>query len=180
MDLMIDIETLSVDPVAAVLSIGAVAFSAKLGIVDDTFYVVLDVNAQPGRRIEYDVMAWWMEQAKANPEATDVFVQHRRLHPRIALQQLNDYRKKWTSSGHVWAKGPHFDLVILQSLYQDVGLVPEWTFRGYRDVRTLEQVIHDAGLSVEVTPNSLQHNALADAKHQALYVIEAYKQLRLG
>lgn len=175
---MVDIETLSVHPDAAVLSTGAVAFDPVIGLAPVSFESTLDRAQQKGRRIDSDTVAWWIRQAEENPGAAQVF-NERRLEPvERSLKRLTEYYNHWcTEDSGVWANGPDFDLVILRSLYEDHNLSPPWTHRQHRCYRTLRGFAQEAGLDINIPPNMHQHNALSDANYQARFTIEAMKQL---
>jgi len=178
MELMVDIETLSVHPDATVLSIGAVAFDPVIGLAPVSFESTLDRASQKGRRIDSDTVAWWIHQAEENPGASHVF-RERRLEPvNTALARLSDYYRHWcTEDSGVWANGPDFDLVILRSLYEDFSSKPLWTHRQHRCYRTLRNFALEAGLEINIKPNMKPHDALSDAYFQAEYAMEAMKQL---
>lgn len=181
MEVMVDIETLSTHPDATVLSIGAVAFSAPLGIAPVAFSATLDRHEQTRRRIDADTVAWWVDQASENPGSISIFSE-RRLEPvATALSRLTDYVHHWcTADEGIWANGPDFDLVILRSLYEDAGMEAPWTHRQHRCFRTLKQIVRSIGAVVEVAPNPQWHNATSDADYQARYVIAATEQLGVG
>lgn len=178
MELMVDIETLSVHPNATVLSIGAVAFDPVIGLAPVPFESTLDRAQQKGRRIDHATVAWWIKQAEENPGAASVFSE-RRLEPvTVALNRLTDYYNHWcTSESGVWANGPDFDLVVLRSLSEDVSLDVPWTHRQHRCYRTLRNFAQEANLDINIAPNMNAHNALSDADYQARFAIEAMKQL---
>ena len=64
---MIDIETLSTKNNAAILSIGAVKFNIKSGVID-TYYQNIDASTAKkfNRDIDKSTLEWWSKQ---NPEA---------------------------------------------------------------------------------------------------------------
>lgn len=178
MELMVDIETLSVHPDATVLSIGAVAFDPVIGLAPVQFESTLDRAQQKGRRIDHSTVAWWIQQAEENPGAATVF-HERRLEPvEHGLNRLTEYYKHWCNEDSgVWANGADFDLVVLRSLYWDFGLTTPWSYKQHRCYRTLRSFAREANLDITILPNMQMHNALSDADYQARYAIEAMKQL---
>ena len=68
------------------------------------------------------------------------------------------------------------DEAILAACFRAVGWQPVWHYRSPRDCRT----IWEAAGGVDVPFEGVEHDALADAKHQARCVIEAYRKLGLN
>lgn len=159
--LMVDIETLGVNPRAPVLSIGACLFNTNHGIVEK-FYTTLDVTKQLDRVYDASAIRFWVNQGEA---AREVFndVQNRK--------GLSEF-KHWLSSiqfGRVWAKPPAFDLVILKGL---IGY-SHWKHSKERCLRTL---IESTGGSIPFEGS--MHNALDDAIHQANLALVCFKILK--
>lgn len=87
-DVMIDIETLGTKPGAAILSIGAVMFSATgLG---ETFYTPVSLKSctDIGLTVDPDTVAWWMQQSE---EARQAAFQADAPPLQTALLRLNDW-----------------------------------------------------------------------------------------
>lgn len=165
MEIMIDIETLAVTPDALVLSIGAVEFSVQGG-VGDTFYAVLGMDEQATRRIDPGTLQWWMRQG---PDAQEVLLAPSES-VAAGLARLTAFVVRHASlNDGVWANGPDFDLVILQSLYRDYHMRTPWTHKQHRCYRTLRALAP----TVSIADNMVLHNALSDAKWQAQYAIKA-------
>ena len=63
-DIMLDLETLSLDANAVIVSIGAVAFDLHTGIVGDKFHITIDILEQTlhGGDISKDTLSWWTSQ----------------------------------------------------------------------------------------------------------------------
>lgn len=168
--LMIDIETLSTQPNAVVLSIGAVVFNHN-GILD-SFYTVLDAEIQVTRDICHETIKWWNNQDYRIKE--ELFGNPYKSHPKFSLDTLNEFITMFNPS-EIWANGPDFDCVILNSLSSDFISVNILDFKQFRCFRTLKKLIPLD--SSEITKNPNAHNALADAEWQANYVIKALKKL---
>jgi len=165
MDIMIDIETLSTDKTATIVSIGAVVFDPKAGgdefSNEDKFYTVCDVNQQ--RLVDVSTVTWWMSQSDA---AREVFTDRNAVHITAALQSLKSFIEEVCPDG-IWANSPSFDLRILEDAFRQFDISIPWMFWQERDVRTLKNVINkDRMPEFEGTA----HNALADAAHQVKQV----------
>jgi hypothetical protein len=67
----------------------------------------------------------------------------------------------------VWANGPQFDLVILQSAFDRYGIKRPWVCWQERCVRTaLEMAGYEKG-SISWIERGPRHRALNDARHEA-------------
>lgn len=167
-DIMIDLETWGTRPGCIVRSIGAVAFNAS-GIVDE-FYVNIDEKTSEliGLTATLSTVQWWGEQSKEARDALKVNL----VSPHEAIAQLRRFSNK-VNCVNVWGHGATFDISILNYLTNAVGQPEIWKFWAHRDTRTLYQLAN-------VNPSrekGVHHNALDDARNQALYAIEAIEKL---
>lgn len=170
-DIMIDIETLGTAADSVILSIGAVRFSEE-GLRDE-FYadVTIDSCLRQGLKIEGRTVAWWMEQGE---EARAIFGRTGLALPTVlhALSEAYD----WEDAG-VWCNGLTFDLPILDTAYRACGMAAPWAYYNARDYRTLKNELpKETFRSLEVKP-TVAHNALEDAKAQALTLL-AIRELK--
>ena len=167
--IMIDIETLGTATDTVILSIGAVEFD-KTGLGSE-FYQVLNVQNQidTGRSVTMWTIAWWMKQSKEAQSIMSDDVQDGADYLASALAELED-AFEWKDT-QVWCYGLNFDVPILDHAYQ--GHTP-WEFRNTRCLRTiLGDLPEFAKPFVRVKP-TLAHNALEDAKAQALTLINIW------
>lgn len=163
---MIDIETLGLEPGAAILSIGAVTFSESgLG---DPFYeeVSLPSCQSAGLEIDAGTLDWWLNQSdQVNSVLT-------------GGQPLEEVLAEFTAwlpatDREIWANSPSFDCAILEAAYQAVGREAPWTYEDKRDVRTIKSLPIAPDLEMEGN----EHDALDDAKYQARVVSETLRAL---
>lgn len=173
-DISFDLETLSTDPQALILSIGAVKFDRDTGTMDpDYFYRIIDIEA-PGPQgvIDPSTVAWWMRQSQEARDAifgSDV----ERTPLRVALAEFAD----WIGDGDydLWQRGDK-DSQWLVSAFKGNGLEVPYKYWRVRDQRTLCDLfkpflpLRDA----EQTP----HNALGDAYYQAHCLVNTFARLR--
>jgi DNA polymerase III epsilon subunit-like protein len=152
---MIDIETLGRDPGAAVLSIGAVRFD--LGGVGETFHrsISLESCQEAGLSIEAATLEWWLDQDDA---AQTVLTGGEDL-----AEVLAAFKAWYGDADEVWANSPAFDCTILEAAGEAVGIEMPWAFYEERDFRTLKELPGAA----DVEQSGTDHDALADAVHQA-------------
>jgi hypothetical protein len=171
-DLMVDIETLATDPRAIVLSIGAVRFTRD-GPLPEQFYACLglgDQVAKARRTLSVDTLMWWMDQSA---EARAKAFSRQREGVTAALRRLADFVP---DGANVWANGPSFDLVILESLYFDARLEQPWPFWRHRCVRT---IVEAGGVDARRYA-SASHHPVEDCLRQVAMVNAARRNLNVG
>ncbi len=167
---MIDLETMGTLPGCVVLSIGAVYFGPE-GLGEEFYSVVSRAHsAELGLREDADTQAWW---AKQSAEARRVIEAAEapdapRLHD--ALGELHKFLKLRTNV-KVWGNGADFDNPILACAYDAAQLKQTWIAWNGRCYRTLKNIAPGPKLQRVGT----YHNALDDAKSQALHAIELFK-----
>ena len=117
---MIDLETLSTNPNAVILTIGAVKFDpyTQMKPYDDLYFRVdVDSQTQMGRHVMQDTLDWWGQQPK---EISEEALSDQ---DRIGLQDMVKAINKWCVGVDVfWCQGPLFDYAILQNIYTQLGL----------------------------------------------------------
>jgi hypothetical protein len=178
---MIDLETLSLDSNALILSIGAVEFDPKADGegLGRTFYLVVNQELQAhkwGRVISPDTLKWWQGQGDA---AKEVLAQS---HPTANAPKLDSALMKFTewlngNAVNVWGYGAHFDNVVLANAYAATRLHQPWGYGANRCHRTLKALGPD--LSLIIPKPAVEHNALDDAKYQARWAVEALRRLNM-
>jgi hypothetical protein len=164
---MLDIETLGLEPGAAILSIGACTFDADG--VSKTFYRSIDLETcqDRGLTIDADTLQWWLEQEAAAQE---------QLTGGVTLAGALRELSTWAGGYGVeewWADSPKFDMGHLEAAYDAVGLTPLWDFYELRDVRTVQSLPG----AVEIDQDGTAHDALDDAVHQAREVAATLRAL---
>lgn len=153
---MLDIETLGLEPGAAIISIGACRFRPGDGVVGETFYVEVDTRScrEAGLHVDDDTFEWWQKQdSEVAPLDGDIALPD-------ALARLKHYIG---DADEIWANSPSFDCEMLETAYGAVGVNEPWEYHQERDVRTLRSLPN----AVEVEMNGREHHALDDAVHQA-------------
>ncbi|AQN32313.1 exodeoxyribonuclease VIII [Pseudoalteromonas phage PHS21] len=177
-DVMIDIETLSTEQDAAIISIAAVYFNPETGAIGDDFYtnVNLQSNINAGRNISASTLLWWMQQEKSAQE--QVFsLNHTAPKLSDSLKLFIEFFKN--DSLKVWGNGATFDMTILESAFKRCKLTTPWKFWNIRDVRTAVEMgqLLDFNPKKDMPFTGIRHNALDDSKHQAKYVSAIYQRI---
>lgn len=185
--LMIDIETMSTEPDASVLSIGAVGFSPyEIGhFMGEPFYINISLrsNEEHSRHLSADTMEFWLKQrtealrAMFEGEVTNLKQACKRF--RMWAQDLKP------AVTHVMANDPDFDVVILKQAFKACGENWPWGFWINRSYRTWTELAYPdpderRELLARCRGEGIHHNAGDDAKAQALCVQHCYQMLRSG
>lgn len=160
---MIDLETLGTEGSPVILSIGAVKFTARE--VLDTFHVhILPKSCTDrGLTIDPDTVMWWLAQSA---EARAAVIGDPET--KVALPQALLEFSMWMGvDGPVWGNGASTDNVWLTNAYNACGMTPPWSFWNDRCYRTIRMMFPD----ISAPPSLLKHDALEDARAQALHMI---------
>lgn len=173
-DIMVDLETVGVVPGCAIFAIGAVAFSEE-GLGQE-FYTVVNLPSceSEGLYPEAKTLAWWDQQ---NDDARAV-LEEARTGGALLADAMAEFSLYLSGFGiddvKVWGNGADFDNAILACCYEAVCDEPPWKPWNNRCYRTLKNLVKGPKLQRIGT----YHNALDDAKSQALHAIELMKCLK--
>lgn len=184
---MIDLETWGARPGCALGAIGAVFFDESR--LYDEFYVRVDLASclEAGLKLDHDTVLWWMQQNDAARAQMCDPALHR-LSLTAALGQLSDFLimaclndvkgAKGVSEDNirVWGNGASFDNPILVAAYEAAGMKAPWRFWNDRCYRTIKSLAP----SVKVPRTGTHHNAIDDAKSQALHLQQLATHLNLA
>lgn len=167
---MVDLETLGLQQNAIVLSVGAVVFDPThqdRGIGDE-YYVEIDPEKYNGS-VDLSTVKFWMEQGNCP------------MGGKKEGRFLGESFSAWLDSkcgGRreklvMWANGIDFDIPKLQYAYIKLGRreVP-WKYHAVRDARTVYKLLDPYGSYKP--PEVDKHNALADARYQANWLINIF------
>jgi hypothetical protein len=180
---MVDLETMSTRPNAAILTIGAVQFDPFGNDTEENikadrrrhFYetISFESNEAEGRHFSAGTIKWWLGQSHAAQKAL--------LNPTTHLRGALTGFRMWVNGctpkvDRVWAKSPEFDCIILKDAFDAVGEMWPFSYWNSRDVRTVVELAYPEGNEPEIGVGTA-HNALDDAIRQALAVQNAYRIL---
>ena len=175
---MIDLETMSTEPNAAIVSAACVEFDPyDTKLVTRLLYRAIDLDSclNAGGVMDASTVKWWLQQSQDARMAVvfgDVMIEDFmvELNEFIGHQAFDDGPLR------VWAKPPSFDCVILRGYYSRLGHDdPNWGFRDERDVGTLLDI---TGIKASDFDRGTRHNALHDCHAQIAAVQAAYQKLR--
>jgi exodeoxyribonuclease VIII len=166
--LMVDLETLDTKTSATILTLGAVRFDPWTNAPMKELYLRVDIDSQDrlGCTVSDDTIKWWGQQ---NTE-----VKEEAFNPlnRVPIHEvMNQFHALAWGCSHFWSHGATFDLMILQNIYDKLERAYPWNFWEMRDTRTLFE------LADPDMPTDSKHNALEDAKRQAIGVRNVYRKI---
>lgn len=166
---MVDLETLDVKSTATVLTLGAVRFDPFSNSPMKELYLRVDIDSQDklGCTVDDNTLKWWNQQ--------DVSIMEEAFDPRDRIpihEVINQFHALAWNCDAFWSHGATFDLMILQNLYDKLGRTYPWQYWQMRDTRTLFDIGYDPDM-----PQGSKHNALEDAKRQAVGVRNVYRKL---
>lgn len=177
-DVSIDIESAGTVAGYMVVNIGAIYFDRKRGTFGDRIDLSLDVQdlEAKGYKKNPDTMKFWERQ----PDSV-------REHCWAGILPVNDALRRLARflepalfcDSHIWVKGEHMDIALLEFMYDAEGLPVPWMYRAPKDLRTYELALVDAGLSTEfiILHEGPAHTGIDDAIYQARWVMAAFRRL---
>lgn len=184
--IMVDIESLDLGPRSVVTQIAFVAFP-----LDDPDTVVKEVNEflpiQPqlalNRTMSASTILWWMTQSD---DARGLFQYNDGDDLDELLAMVRSVSRKFTQSlagfpsYEVWARGPQFDIVNLESLLIDCGESVPWKYDRVRDLRTIMGAANLKTADVVPSREFTKHVAIEDCYFQIECLYAAHRKLAGG
>lgn len=182
---MLDIETLSTKPNAAILSVAVVRFNIRdedtvqtLSDPDRSLHVHLPLPQQKLLERDFDpstIMFWLGQEDQAR---NAILTGQKGADFAQNLIKVKDFLR---SVGKLWGNGSDFDNVILRSLFDDVDEHFPVRYSGNRCLRTLRSLVPGADAKSWPWPKGLvKHDALDDAKNQVLVAQHCWRKLNGG
>jgi len=172
--LMLDIETFGTDNDSVICSIGAVEFDINTGETGKEFYAKIDIQSclDAGLKVSGSTLLWWLKQSEdARKELYDANTQSLVT----VLHLFAQFMKGCKPDVEIWGNSNRFDMGILQTAYNKIGIPIPWNFRKERDVRTL--VSFNPGIQKNMPFDGVAHNPVADCKYQIKYCTAIWKSL---
>jgi hypothetical protein len=167
--IMLDIESLSLQPNAQILSIAAIKFDPFEITVDFSnnpkLDILLDLEEQVNRHQDENTILWWSKQDKK--VQAKIFNEEDRLSINETLNQLTKFC--WQMST-IWCQGPTFDITVLNNLYAEYGRGIPWKYNAIRDSRTVLSL-------VDIENPIVTHDSIEDVIRQAKLVQLAIQKL---
>ena len=174
-NVQIDLETLGTAPGSVILSIGAVLFDAN-GIGKEFYCVVSkDSCLMHGLTIDQSTLDWWKKQSD---EARKVLIEAESPDALSLTDALERLARFIPANARIWSNGANFDQPLLDVAYRALGQSVPWKYFNSRCYRTI--------LALCPTEKSMRpatvcaHNALEDAKWQAIHMGNVVRHLGLS
>ena len=168
---VVDLETLSNGPRAAIVAIGTVF--VQNGAIANQQYIraTAESAVQNGGEIDASTVTWWLKQSDLARAEIDGAKESLPL--KSALKEHASFMRSCQprpDDRFVWGNGSSFDNVILREAYKAAGSEAPWPFWNDRDLRTITALYPEA----KTLPfEGIKHHALHDALHEAKVLIAA-------
>jgi exodeoxyribonuclease VIII len=162
---MLDLETMGTCHDAAIVAVAAVRFTDTE--IVDSFNVCVSLQScvTAGMVIEPSTVIWWMRQSD---EARGLLTG-----AAISLSACCELFAAWIGpNAEVWGNGADFDNAILATAYRFCGMKQPWQYTANRCYRTVKSWYP----GIEFERLGTHHNALDDARSQALHLIKCMNQ----
>lgn len=183
--LMLDLETLDIGPRSIVTQVGVIAFplddpETEMRRISE--YLPVQPQVALERTMSFQTFLWWLDQEEtarkrlresAGNDMEEMLALVRGVH-----RKLSDLiRSVGEQNIELWARGPQFDVVNLESLFVDCGLYAPWRYDTVMDLRTAARL---AGVKSEDVDRAglIPHIAVEDCKFQIRVYMEAMRKLR--
>jgi hypothetical protein len=170
-NVMIDLETMSIEKNAAILSIGAVEFDIETKRLGEEFYqnITLSSCVWLGMHRSAATLNWWaLDENKA---ARDTLTKDA-----VSIELATARFCQWCSGEIIpWSNGATFDIVILENAIKLCNRIVPWRFFNESCYRTFKRMYPE----IVIPRQGIKHNALHDAKHQARHLLAILSELHL-
>jgi hypothetical protein len=184
--IMVDIETWGLSADSVICSIGAVCFNIKDGLKDEFYVENLSIKEQMAlfnRTVHPDTIKWWIKQDKEaqkcfekdNGYGEGLIQFHSWINQRISNVEFYDPQDngyKMKNPYYMWSKSS-FDFNVLDHALRTYPIGIPWNYKRVMDLRTIYELINS-----DVKYEGVKHNALDDAKNQALQAIDILRRFQ--
>lgn len=187
---MVDLETRGTIAGCSIISLGIIKFDPFAAVVDrvfddDGYHAVVFRESCLDALLHEDpgTLQWWSEQPEAARKVLALSEDSSTsLMLKEALEQTVAYVAGHTtpSKALVWGNGADFDNPILNVAARGVGMELPWKWgnRCYRTIKNLHEILGSAHRAPPVTRIGTYHNALDDARTQAVHMWDILHRLR--
>ena len=173
--IMFDVETLSTKPNAYVTQIGfcaAILETREYLLAPRSFLTIYLPVEQKNADIEFETVAWWVQQKDAITHEIFVESNAKRRHRFGIFEDLQVLINGLGTGTTIWASPAMFDMPVLFNYFNGRA----WNYRVERDLKTLACTFDPDG-NLKPPPNPLKHNAAADAGWQMEYLMNLWAVL---
>lgn len=186
LDIMVDLETLSTNNDATIFQIAAALFDVKTGDIIMSFDKRANIALNKDMVVSGSTLKWWVSQGKLLNELLNVQEDFSSddLIKEFHLWVNNTITTHGKSNVRLIGNGPTFDIMILRTHFERLGLEYPIAFRNERCMRTILQLASDKlgidhnGIRENCTPEGFTaHNAFWDVKRQIAMYSYCYNAL---
>lgn len=181
--IILDLETLSTENTALIVSIGAVVIEPNRELITTQFYTPIDLESsmQYPFKIDASTLKWWFQQCDDAIKST--FVEQKHLYTITeSLIKFTNLCVDLNDDFCVWGNSDSFDNVILENAYKIIGLECPFKYNQFRDFRTMRKLFNDMTLGFKEEMNYIRegtlHCALDDAIWEAKCLMLIIKHLK--
>lgn len=164
LDVMVDMETVSLKENAGILSLALVPFN-KDGLENEYLYFVVDLTSCFMAGMDMTgCQEWWMKQ---DPKAIAEIVKAEKTPIAMVINSAHTYLSNLAEQYElvIWSRGMDFDFPKLEWCFRKfVEKEPPYAYYNKRDVRTWVKELGIDESKIEFV--GTKHNALDDCKHQ--------------
>jgi hypothetical protein len=156
-----------------ICAIGAVRFDLNKMELGEEFYHVIDLTSYDDPRFDFspNTFYWWMEQGE---EAKKIFTSDTvKVGIKKALAEFSYFVKNSPQPPLIWGNGASFDNVIIHHAFEVCGFPVPWSHKQDVCFRTIRRMFPHTKVE-----EGIAHNALQDAKNQALTMIQIFSAFR--
>lgn len=178
---VVDIETASRKPNAAILSVGCVIVNVLEQVEVGRFYSRCDMDDQIARDQDNETLDWWEKVKADNPESyEEAFSLDLERSPlAMVLTGLDAFFACHFGEAkrQVMGNGPEFDNVILGDACKQLGIEQPWHYGGNQSLRTavlMGRLLLGIDPKYDLPKNPHPHHALYDAIHEADYLMAVF------
>lgn len=176
-NLMLDLETMGVNPGCAIVSIGAVQFDLNTGKLGEKFYTSVDLKScvDAGLKIEPDTLMWWLKQSD---QARNKLYEGK-LVLEDALIKFQHFLKS-REIDTLWGNSASFDCSILKACYSVLdkeafkGTEP-WNVFNEKCYRTITKLF-PANLTKKDATKA--HDPIYDCEYQIANLCRIWRSLK--
>lgn len=159
--IMVDLETLSSDPTAAIIQIGAVSSDKSAFCTSIKFESALEYGEASGSTLE-----WWLSQSEAARES----LFKNQVNMKEAMREFEYWVKSHSNAKTCFWSHATFDFPIIQRVSKLVLGHNVLPYKRLLDLRTIEYFYSEY---IEWDERAgVHHNALDDAKYQMIHLMK--------
>lgn len=186
-DIIIDYESLSLLPNAAVIELGAVSFvnnpekiPTYAELISNSFRAKFIISTQKGHRdFNKETVEWWKSQKEEAkqiliPSSIDVTVEEGH---RMFVHWL-DNQAGYTKKSHLWCRGNNFDIPVLSDCLRQTGINHPviQKYGSYRDIRTAIESYMGRDVTTAPLPKNtlygfVHHNGVHDCAKDVMMLL---------